>query len=43
MSAIDQICKQHGKRNQNCFDKAQVEVLKDIAFQIVYTLDRSNR
>jgi hypothetical protein len=43
MSNIDDICKNVATSNRPPFTAAQMEVLKDISFRIVYILDPLNR
>ena len=43
MSAVDDICHERLDKNATKFTQAQILVLKDIAFQIVYILDPRNQ
>src|SRR5258708_5031993 len=43
MSAIDDICKTHQGTGAAKFTPAQILIIKDVAFQMVYLLDPKNR
>lgn len=43
MSAIDDICEKSRNGGASAYNQKQIRVLKDIAFQIVYILDKRNQ
>jgi hypothetical protein len=43
MSAIDDICKTHQGTGKEKFSAAQINILKDIIFHVIYVLDTRNR
>ena len=43
MSAIDDICKKHQGTGRDRFTAAQILILKEIIFQVIYVVDTRNR